>query len=205
MLYRVESISEKGEFDADFSDLRSGIKKLQKASTALDEEKVDAEKELRKIIRKLRKPYHKHGGLFCKLPKALRKFLKNHGIGKHKKCQCSKHSSEDNGDIHIHKNERQLKPRVGRYPAWRKEQLEKELGNEEHVNLLTPPGNRKPHPPIHAKPELIKKLIKAAKRVRKVNQKLVTFERGFISEEGIKDREWYRHLGVAPGKWLGEF
>ena len=37
------------------------------------------------------------------------------------------------------------------------------------------------------------------------NKKLVGFERGFISEEGIKEREWYRHLGVAPGKWLGQF
>ncbi len=45
--------------------------------------------------------------------------------------------------------------------------------------------------------------MEAAKRVQAVNKKLVAFERGFISEEGIKDREWYRHLGVAPGKWLG--
>ncbi|KAI0080803.1 Zn-dependent exopeptidase [Panus rudis PR-1116 ss-1] len=49
----------------------------------------------------------------------------------------------------------------------------------------------------------VKKLIKAAKRVQAANAKLAAFERGFISEEGIKDREWYRHLGVAPGKWLG--
>lgn len=35
-----------------------------------------------------------------------------------------------------------------------------------------------------------------------VNQKLVAFERGFISESGIAHREWYRHLVVAPGKWL---
>ena len=47
------------------------------------------------------------------------------------------------------------------------------------------------------------RFIKAAKRVVAVNKKLISFERGFISEEGIKDREWYRHLGVAPGKWLG--
>lgn len=47
-------------------------------------------------------------------------------------------------------------------------------------------------------------LIRAAIRVKKVNQKLSLFERGFISEEGVKDREWYRHLGVAPGKYLGE-
>ena len=46
-------------------------------------------------------------------------------------------------------------------------------------------------------------MVKAAKRVQAANAKLVAFERGFISEEGIKDREWYRHLGVAPGKWLG--
>ena len=47
------------------------------------------------------------------------------------------------------------------------------------------------------------KLIKAAKRVVAANKKLIMFERGFISWDGIKDREWYRHLGVAPGKWLG--
>lgn len=47
--------------------------------------------------------------------------------------------------------------------------------------------------------------IRAAKRVRVANQKLVAFERGFLSEDGIKDREWYKHLGVAPGKHLGKF
>ena len=49
----------------------------------------------------------------------------------------------------------------------------------------------------------IKEFIKAAKRVQRVNEKLAAFEQGFISEGGIKDREWYKHLGVAPGKWLG--
>ena len=50
----------------------------------------------------------------------------------------------------------------------------------------------------------LEKLIKAAKRVSSANRKLISFERGFISKDGIKDREWYKHLGVAPGKWLGE-
>lgn len=50
-----------------------------------------------------------------------------------------------------------------------------------------------------------KAVLKAAEAVRKANRKLATFEQGFISESGIKDREWYRHLGVAPGKWLGKF
>jgi len=48
-----------------------------------------------------------------------------------------------------------------------------------------------------------RRLLKAIKRVQAVNSKLIAFERGFISKEGIKDREWYKHLGVAPGKWLG--
>ena len=44
-----------------------------------------------------------------------------------------------------------------------------------------------------------RKLIRAVERVRAINQKLVAYERGFISEDGIKDREWYKHLAVAPG------
>jgi N-acetylated-alpha-linked acidic dipeptidase len=57
-------------------------------------------------------------------------------------------------------------------------------------------NDQRPPFPIH-------KFIRAAKRVQRANKKLKSFEQGFISEEGIKEREWYRHLGVAPGKWLG--
>jgi N-acetylated-alpha-linked acidic dipeptidase len=61
------------------------------------------------------------------------------------------------------------------------------------------------HLPHHGPPGFsIRKFVKAAKRVRKANQKLVAFERGFISEGGIRNREWYKHLGVAPGLWLGQ-
>lgn len=54
-------------------------------------------------------------------------------------------------------------------------------------------------------PYPIRRFIEAAKRIGRANRRLRDFERGFISEEGIKDREWYKHLGVAPGKWLGTF
>lgn len=54
------------------------------------------------------------------------------------------------------------------------------------------------------KKDPFEELHKAAKRVQKANARLMSFERGFIHDDGIKDREWYRHLGVAPGKWLGE-
>ncbi|KZT71471.1 Zn-dependent exopeptidase [Daedalea quercina L-15889] len=47
------------------------------------------------------------------------------------------------------------------------------------------------------------RFVRAAKRVQAGNAKLRTFEQGFISEEGIAEREWYRHLVVAPGKFLG--
>ena len=57
----------------------------------------------------------------------------------------------------------------------------------------------------HAKKEAkaVKRFVEAAKRVQSGNAKLQKFEQGFISEEGIAEREWYRHLVVAPGKFLG--
>jgi len=36
--------------------------------------------------------------------------------------------------------------------------------------------------------------------IRAINKKKRSFESGFLSQEGIKDREWYRHKGTAPGK-----
>ena len=45
---------------------------------------------------------------------------------------------------------------------------------------------------------------KAVKRLVRANAKIIAFERGFLDEAGIKDREWSRHPGVAPGRWLGE-
>ena len=61
-------------------------------------------------------------------------------------------------------------------------------------------SNLLPHPG-----KAINHLRKLAKRIQAVNAKSSAFERGFISAEGIKDREWYKHLAVAPGKWLGSY
>ncbi|BGP43868.1 Vacuolar protein sorting-associated protein 70 [Rhodotorula kratochvilovae] len=45
---------------------------------------------------------------------------------------------------------------------------------------------------------------KDAKELRRINAALRGFERGFLGDEqGLQGREWYRHLGVAPGRWLG--
>ncbi|KDQ17213.1 hypothetical protein BOTBODRAFT_106011 [Botryobasidium botryosum FD-172 SS1] len=54
-------------------------------------------------------------------------------------------------------------------------------------------SNNTPHPQFFA----------ALQRVKEVNKKLADFEQGFISPEGMTTREWYKHLIVSPGKWLG--
>jgi N-acetylated-alpha-linked acidic dipeptidase len=54
------------------------------------------------------------------------------------------------------------------------------------------------------KKRVLKRLIKIIRRIQAANKKTAAIEKGFISEEGIKDREWYKHLAVAPGKWLGK-
>ena len=61
-------------------------------------------------------------------------------------------------------------------------------------------SNFLPHPG-----KAVNRLRKLAKRIQAVNAKSSALERGFISAEGIKDREWYKHMAVAPGKWLGSY
>ena len=75
-----------------------------------------------------------------------------------------------------------LLPRIGRYVAVHRRQEERDLTI---IDVSFPS----------------QKFIRVVERVRAVNQKLVAYERGFISEGGIKDREWYKHLVVAPGEF----
>jgi len=79
-------------------------------------------------------------------------------------------------------------------------------GTKLHSRSLLHPNHHSTHGPGHddrRRRKLLKRIIKAAKRVQGINKKLATFESGFISSDGIRDREWYKHLGVAPGKNLG--
>ena len=79
------------------------------------------------------------------------------------------------------------------------------FGNDHEIDVENRSWPRFPLPRRPKVPHrLPAKFIKALEAVLKINQKLASFERGFIHEDGIKDREWYRHLGVAPGKWLGK-
>ena len=194
---------------ADFSELRSSISKLQSTSVALDTEKADAEKYLKKLLRKWRRVQHGHGRAWCRKAHRLLKKIKSWlGIGGK---ACGHNSLEEGRGVLGHEQpsnlgaSRRLKPRIGRYPAWLKEQQEKERERDEHdiVSHLDNGDNHFGFGHGRRKWKLIKKIAEAAKRVQASNQKLVAFERGFIHEDGIKDREWFRHLGVAPGKWLG--
>ncbi|SNX85429.1 related to glutamate carboxypeptidase II [Melanopsichium pennsylvanicum] len=55
----------------------------------------------------------------------------------------------------------------------------------------------------HGDEKTDKEIWKVLGEIRRVNKKLQTFEQGLISKEGLKGREWYKHLGTAPGRWLG--
>ncbi len=176
----------------DLAPLRQSIHNLQAVSLALDYEKFKAEKELVEVVQKwkkagskLKKLKHKLRRAYCKLQKKLGHPCKSHELEHHR------HPGSKVG-------------RIGRFPAWQEEQgldLEMLYGVALQAGFDRPlRGCKKagvPRLPIF-------ELGKAVKRVRAVNKKLIAFERGFISEDGIPEREWFKHLGVAPGKWLGE-
>ncbi|RDX53924.1 Zn-dependent exopeptidase [Lentinus brumalis] len=195
-LDKVESIASTTSLDVDFSGLRNAIQSLQKTSLRLDTEKDTAEKKLRKLLHKfarrhfIRRQIHR---ALCKLRKLFGKECPSHdasslaapvsvGYGAaDKPFECSR------GRKHANQGMLPVTPRIGHAGAKVHEQRQR-AGETEAFDKRRFPS---------------KKFKKAVKRVRDVNQKLKAFERGFIHEDGIKDREWYRNLDVAPGKWLG--
>jgi N-acetylated-alpha-linked acidic dipeptidase len=160
---------------------------VQFASLKLDAEKHAAERVLRACLRKWRKHQRRHKrkhGCLKGFVRRLKGFF----------TEDRQDAAESTQKFADEKNQLGL----GRAP-------DSGLGNEHEVDFEARnwPRLPLPHKPKHPH-GLPPKLIKALKVVRKINQKLISFERGFIHEDGIKDREWYRHLGVAPGKWLGK-
>ncbi|PCH41196.1 Zn-dependent exopeptidase [Wolfiporia cocos MD-104 SS10] len=196
-LDRVQLLADASSLHVDFAPLRESISSLRAASEALDVEKADAEHELKHVLRRVvrREFVRRHlGQAWCKIRKVFGK-------------PCKPHKHEDSDHKHAYllhdrplpaprtgkRDGRSVKPRVGRFAGWLREQRARE--HEAHACHVRPHGG--------SDDKLRKQLEHAVRRVRAVNKKLVAFERGFIHPDGIKDREWYRHLGVAPGKWLG--
>ncbi|KAF6762612.1 vacuolar protein sorting-associated protein 70 [Ephemerocybe angulata] len=232
-LDRVESLLPSANLPAsetpDFSGLRKSIKSLQEASLELDEEKVEAERNFRELLGKLphgpphgppphdgpepphgpphggpERPHlrrhHCHGSrsvfgrikrTYYKLQNTVRSFFGLPPLFRHPRGIQRAHSvgealgfalAVEGGDEHRPDHPPPPPDHPGRH----------------HPPHHPPPPPRHPHPHFP-----FFKFIKAARRVARANRKLRSFEGGFISDEGIKDREWYKHLGVAPGKWLG--
>ena len=160
---------------------------MQFASLKLDTEKHVAERVLRNHLRKWRK----HQRKLIRKDGCLKRFIRRL---KYLFTEESNVVAESTPQFADGKHQLEL----GSAPDFG-------FGNDHEVDIVAQNWPRFPLPRKPRRPDCPPpKLIKALKAVRKINQKLVSFERGFIHEDGIKDREWYRHLGVAPGKWLGK-
>jgi N-acetylated-alpha-linked acidic dipeptidase len=184
---RVEGLAAASSANINFAPLRASIRSLQFASLKLDTEKRVAERVLRGHLRKWRKHQRKHkrtNGCLKRIISRLNNLFTDE----------SDEVAESTPQFADGKHQLGL----GSAPDFG-------LGDDHEVDIVAQNWPRLPLPRKPKDPHCLPpKLIKALKVVRKINQKLVSFERGFIHEDGIKDREWYRHLGVAPGKWLGK-
>ncbi|KAJ7228374.1 hypothetical protein GGX14DRAFT_692427 [Mycena pura] len=195
----IEGMVLDSSISVDLSPLRKSITALQAASHSLDFEKASAERELRSIIRKWAKRQHK---LKKKLRKAWCRLKKIFGRKCHKKDWEGAHACGKAGEESAHSSFDDRKIRVGRLPSFLDEQQgiypDVLYGLALHAGLhdIAFDGALPPKFPLT-------KLRKTVRRIRAVNQKLIGFEKGFISKDGIPDREWYKHLAIAPGKWLG--
>lgn len=176
-LDKVESIVSQLDLSRtpDLSGLRRSIKHLQYVSNKLDEDKVKAEKNFIKALKKLLDYMRKHKHA-CGHARNFKRFVRRiFGVSD---------SSELHGATRMNRRLDRLWERV----------LAAEAEHGPEANLEDVGKGEK---------KILRDFIRAAMHVRRTNQKLIAFERGFIDEDGIKDREWYRHLGVAPGKWKG--
>jgi len=189
-LSQVEELAFSSKTALHLAPLHEAIKSLQFASLELDAEKLEAERVLRRLIREWQKGlqfrYERKNGCFRRFMGRLSGFFATETYGP--PTQVEGRLGNDGADAGVNRNDDEVNVEDGNWP-----------------HLPLPRRPKHPHWPHwpHKPRRPPRKLIEAAKAVRKINQKLVSFERGFIHEEGIKDREWYRHLGVAPGKWLG--
>ncbi|KAJ3508658.1 hypothetical protein NLJ89_g5631 [Agrocybe chaxingu] len=182
----VPSLDEKAK-EVEFSSLRNAIKDVQEASVLLDIEKKDAEEDFLRLLKRMPFPGRRLKAKCNKRRTGFRRRVADwikgvFGVSPPTDAELqylSLRSAESWEEYleYVVDLDRQF------------ENLEGSSDEEKIDNL-----------PL---PFPIRRFIKAAKRVSATNKKLIAFERGFISEDGIYQREWYKHLGVAPGKWLG--
>ncbi|KAF7978073.1 hypothetical protein HWV62_1721 [Athelia sp. TMB] len=192
----------------DFSRLRTAINQLVDASEELDEEKGEADSHFRDLLYALVRPHMRHRDTWRRIKRGVSYWFNA--------LFCVGGCGTESRKQHEKMERDQLMRDTGYWVEVAFKSADVEEGLSAHVDRLR--GLAAPRltntrgdgdgfmdndcdHDLNSEP--VRKLIKAAKRVRRANRKLVAFERGFINEEGLPGREWYKHLGVAPGYWLG--
>ncbi|KAG8987149.1 hypothetical protein FRB94_002576 [Tulasnella sp. JGI-2019a] len=183
-LEKVQKIASLQNITVEFSPLHKAIHSVAKASAKLDESKARAVHKLEKAISDLEKHKKKleeaHKGCATRSWRRTREWIKSvFGVKStdHQSAKSINLVTVDGATQHSHHHHG---------------------GHESHKHNEHHKEHKKPKIP-----KAIRRVMKAAQVVVAHNKKLSSFEQGFISEEGIKDREWYRNLVVAPGKWTG--
>ena len=192
-LDRVKGIAPM-DAEYDFSGLSDSIKRLQHASFELDSEKIEAESKFREILEKLPRRRPGQFRLRCALRRAWRR-IKGFVLRMYSLVANSSPIQKRHGCPGQQRHALREQEKSSCKAIWSRHSDSPEVILGLAMTIDDGEVENCPFP--------IRRFIKAAKRVARVNKKLISFERGFISEDGIEDREWYRHLGVAPGKWLG--
>ena len=194
----VKQLAEKIGVHVDLSSLRQSIQGLQHSSHSLDHEKVDAEKDFNKLVVEWLRLRHQEGWLSGKLKEMIDWIRNRFGCLPHRHREVC----QDRDVI-------EYLPWLGISTSLRIGQpvaspLERQEEDRLVDDVCTYPSQSQRKRYWRRRRKLLKKLGKAAKRIRSVNMKLAKFEQGLTSEDGLMGREWYKHLGVAPGKWQGE-
>ncbi|KAG8860116.1 hypothetical protein FRB96_004139 [Tulasnella sp. 330] len=182
-LEKVQKVASLRNITVEFSPLYKAIHQVAKASVKLDKSKARAVHKLEKAIADLKKHQMEreeaHKACATRSWRKTREWIKSvFGV----------ESSPNRRSVHGHPSQKTL---------------EKESGHKYDHHHHHHGHEHDEEQKKHKIPKVIRRVMKAAEVVISHNKKLSSFEQGFISEEGIKDREWYRNLVVAPGKWTG--
>ncbi|KAJ3576240.1 hypothetical protein NP233_g572 [Leucocoprinus birnbaumii] len=230
-LDKIENLPETQALDLDLGNVRQAMQKVWLASRKLDGEKWRAEQQLRRLVLRWRRHHRRHmHGLHPQNPSRLSIFRallhrikvwilddrlrQDHTVGlsaptsiltqscpgQTLEADCRGHdcySSESSLQRHFNYSRRLYESMSRIYTELDSDAAHEDLDHPDHDHEY-----HHGHQGGHHK-RWRETLIRTTHRVREINDKLRSFERGFISEDGIKDREWFKHLGVAPGRWLG--
>ena len=212
----MENLAKEAALDVSFSDLRDSIESLHDASLVLDKKRRKAENKLKRIIDEWKKKTapedsiqrarHRAREIRRRVERRIR-VAKRRAREMRAKVECYIRS--------LLSSQFECIPLALDNPAVEKVEAASRVDSADYEAYMiavhsgfegcygawsrggaSGGGKGRPKFPF-------KKVKKAVKKIQAANKKLIAFERGFISKEGIKDREWFKHLGVAPGKWLG--